>query len=242
MLSTLLKCDLEYYNNTNSGTLVSRFITDASNLSRGVHNVIINIIKDSLTFVFLAGVMFFHDLKLAMITLLIFPLAIYPISRIGKRLRKISKNTQVGFGILTKKLTEIFQGIKTIKSFNAERKESEKVSDEIENLFQLTFKSTRINSISRPLMETLGGLAIGVIIFVGGSQVITGQTTPGTFFSFLTALLMAYQPLKSLANLNATLQMAMASAERVFEIIDQSPNILEKRDNKDFLLKKKFTE
>ena len=87
-------------------------------------------------------------------------------------------------------------------------------------------------------METLGGLAIGVIIFVGGSQVITGQTTPGTFFSFLTALLMAYQPLKSLANLNATLQMAMASAERVFEIIDQSPNILEKRDNKDFLLKK----
>ena len=238
MLSTLLKCDLEYYNNTNSGTLVSRFITDASNLSRGVHNVIINIIKDSLTFVFLAGVMFFHDLKLAMITLLIFPLAIYPISRIGKRLRKISKNTQVGFGILTKKLTEIFQGIKTIKSFNAERKESEKVSDEIENLFQLTFKSTRINSISRPLMETLGGLAIGVIIFVGGSQVITGQTTPGTFFSFLTALLMAYQPLKSLANLNATLQMAMASAERVFEIIDQSPNILEKKDNKDFLLKK----
>ena len=122
-----------------------------------------------------------------MITLLIFPLAIYPISRIGKRLRKISKNTQVGFGILTKKLTEIFQGIKTIKSFNAERKESEKVSDEIENLFQLTFKSTRINSISRPLMETLGGLAIGVIIFVGGSQVITGQTTPGTFFLILNS-------------------------------------------------------
>ena len=84
MLSSLLKCDLSYFNNTNSGTLVSRFLADVGTLSRGVHNVIINIIKDSLTFIFLSGVMFYHDPKLAVITLLIFPLAIYPISKIGK--------------------------------------------------------------------------------------------------------------------------------------------------------------
>ena len=237
MLTTLLKCDLSYFNKTNSGTLVSRFLADVGALSRGVHNVIINIVKDSLTFVFLLGVMFHHDPKLATITLLIFPIAIYPISRIGKRLRKISKNTQVGFGLLTKKLTESFQGIKTIKSFNAEKIETSKIDKEIENLFSLTLKSTKVNSISRPLMETLGGLAVALIVFVGGTQVISGDTTPGTFFSFLTALLMAYQPLKSLATLNATLQISMASAERIFEIIDQKPLIFEKNPNQDFMLK-----
>ena len=237
MLKTLLKCDLSYFNKTNSGTLVSRFLADVGALSRGVHNVIINIVKDSLTFIFLLGVMFHHDPKLATITLLIFPIAIYPISRIGKRLRKISRNTQVGFGLLTKKLTESFQGIKTIKSFNAEKIEALKIDKEIENLFYLTLKSTKVNSISRPLMETLGGLAVALIVFVGGTQVISGETTPGTFFSFLTALLMAYQPLKSLATLNATLQISMASAERIFEIIDQKPIVIEKNPNQDFMLK-----
>ncbi|MFL2679274.1 MAG: ABC transporter ATP-binding protein [Alphaproteobacteria bacterium] len=235
MLNSLLYSDLSYFNRTNSGTLVSRFLADVGSLSRGVHNVIINIIKDSLTFIFLIGVMFFHDYKLALITILVFPLAIYPISRIGKRLRKISKNTQVGFGLLTKKLTESFQGIKTIKSFNNENSEMEKINIEIESLFKLTLKSTKVNSISRPLMETLGGIAIAIIIFTGGSQVISGETTPGTFFSFLTALLMAYQPLKSFASLNATLQIAMASAERVFEIIDNEPSIKETKKNKDHL-------
>ena len=237
MLTTLLKCDLSFFNTTNSGTLVSRFLADVGALSRGVHNVIINIVKDSLTFIFLLGVMFHHDPKLATISLLIFPLAIYPISRIGKRLRKISKNTQVGFGLLTKKLTESFQGIKTIKSFNAEKIEISKIDKEIENLFFLTLKSTKVNSISRPLMETLGGFAVALIVFVGGTQVITGETTPGTFFSFLTALLMAYQPLKSLATLNATLQISMASAERIFEIIDQKPTVIERKPNKDSMLK-----
>ena len=178
---------------------------------------------------------------MASISLLIFPLAIYPISRIGKRLRKISKNTQVGFGFLTKRLTESLQSIKTIKSFNAENVETVKVEKEVENIFQLTYKSSRVNSISRPLMETLGGLAIAVIIYTGGSQVISGTTTPGTFFSFLTALLMAYQPIKSLASLNATLQMAMAAAERIFNIIDTKPLIIEKQNNKDIHLKNDTT-
>ena len=237
MFESLIKCDISFFSKTNSGTLISRFLADVGALSKGVHNLIINIIKDFFTLLFLIGVLFYHDPKLALISLLIFPLAIYPISRIGKRLRKISKNTQIGFGMLTKRLTESLQGIKTIKSFNAEQIEREKVDKEVENIFQLTYKSSRVNSISRPLMETLGGLAIAVIIYVGGSQVISGTTTPGTFFSFLTALLMAYQPIKSLASLNATLQMAMAAAERIFNIIDTRPLITEKGSNKDHLLK-----
>ncbi len=241
MFGSLIKCDISFFSKTNSGTLISRFLADVGALSRGVHNVIINIIKDFFTLFFLIGVLFYHDWKLASISLLIFPLAIYPISRIGKRLRKISKNTQVGFGFLTKRLTESLQSIKTIKSFNAENVETIKVEKEVENIFQLTYKSSRVNSISRPLMETLGGLAIAVIIYTGGSQVISGTTTPGTFFSFLTALLMAYQPIKSLASLNATLQMAMAAAERIFNIIDTKPLIIEKQNNKDIHLKNDTT-
>ena len=238
MFKTLLKCDISYFSKTNSGTLISRFLADVGALSRGVHNVVINIIKDFFTLIFLIGVLFYHDSNLALISLFIFPLAIYPISRIGKRLRKISKSTQIGFGILTKRLSESLQGIKTIKSFNAEFLEQNKVEKEVDNIFQLTYKSSKVNSISRPLMETLGGLAIAIIIYVGGSQVIAGTTTPGTFFSFLTALLMAYQPIKSLASLNATLQMAMASAERIFDIIDSKPKIVEGSFIKDNLLKK----
>ena len=241
MFGSLIKCDISFFSKTNSGTLISRFLADVGALSRGVHNVIINIIKDFFTLFFLIGVLFYHDWKLASISLLIFPIAIYPISRIGKRLRKISKNTQVGFGFLTKRLTESLQSIKTIKSFNAENVETVKVEKEVENIFQLTYKSSRVNSISRPLMETLGGLAIAVIIYTGGSQVISGTTTPGTFFSFLTALLMAYQPIKSLASLNATLQMAMAAAERIFNIIDTKPLIIEKQNNKDIHLKNNTT-
>ena len=241
MFGSLIKCDISFFSKTNSGTLISRFLADVGALSRGVHNVIINIIKDFFSLFFLIGVLFYHDWKLAWISILIFPLAIYPISRIGKRLRKISKNTQVGFGFLTKRLTESLQSIKTIKSFNAENVETVKVEKEVENIFQLTYKSSRVNSISRPLMETLGGLAIAVIIYTGGSQVISGTTTPGTFFSFLTALLMAYQPIKSLASLNATLQMAMAAAERIFNIIDTKPLIIEKQNNKDIHLKNDTT-
>ncbi len=237
MFFSAIHCDLSYHNEINSGTIVSRFIADVGALSRGVHNVIINIIKDSLTFIFLIGVMFYHDAKLATMALFIFPIAIYPIRRIGKRLRKISKSTQVGFGLLTSKLSESFSAIKTIKAFNSEKFESNKINKEIQNIFQLTFKSTKVNSIARPLMEIISGIAIGGIIFIGGSQVILDQTTPGTFFSFLTALIMAYQPVKSLASLNATLQIAMASAERVFEILDQKPTIKEIKYPKDKDLK-----
>ena len=238
MFDSLIKSDISYLNETNSGTLISRFLADVGNLSRGVHNVIINILKDTLTLIFLVGVMFFHDPKLAVVAIFVFPIAIYPISRIGKRLRKISKNTQIGFGTFTSKLSESIVGIKTIKSFNTEVFEKKKIDSEIDNLFKLTFKSTKVNSIARPLMETLGGIAIASIIYVGGKEVLSGDTTPGTFFSFLTALIMAYQPVKSLASLNATLQMAMASAERVFEIVDKKPLIIEKKEILDAELKK----
>ena len=225
MFRSIMKCDLSFFNETNSGTLVSRFIADVGSLTRGVHSVLTNIIKDLLTIIFLVAVMFYHDWKLALMAFIVFPISIFPIVKIGKRIRKISTQTQVGFGELTSKLSQVFSGIKTIKSFNSQKFEEERVNLSIERIFELTFKSNKVSSIARPLMETLGGIAIASVIWVGGKQVIIGETTPGTFFSFITALLMAYQPVKSLASLNSTLQTAMASAQRVFSIIDIIPKI-----------------
>ncbi len=241
MFASIVRYDLSYFNETNSGTLISRFIADVGSLTRGVHNVITNIIKDVLTIIFLVALMFYHDWKLAIIAFVVFPISILPIVQIGKRIRKISTQTQVGFGQLTSNLTEIFKGIKTIKSFNTQQFEKKRVGKSIETIFKLTYKSSRITSISRPLMETLGGIAVAAIIWVGGNEVIAGKTTPGTFFSFITALLMAYQPVKSLANLNATLQGAMASAQRVFSMIDRVPLIKDKQkfSNVDILQSKK---
>ncbi len=225
MLKNLLKVDLSYYDETNSGTLISRFLSDVGSLTRGVHNVLTNIVKDSLTIVFLVGVMFYHDWRLAIFAFIVFPVSIFPIVRIGKIIRKISTQTQVSFGELSSKLNQLFTSIKTVKSFNMENFEKKTINHSIDDIFKLTFKSNKVNSIARPLMETLGGLAVGLIIWIGGNQVIQGLTTPGTFFSFITALIMAYQPVKSLAGLNATLQTAMAAAQRVFHIIDNEYSI-----------------
>lgn len=230
MLNSLLRSDLSFFDSTNSGTLVSRFLADVGSLTRGVHTVLTNIVKDILTVIFLVSVMFYHDWKLAVFAFIVFPISIFPIVRIGKRIRKISTQTQESFGDLSSKLSQLFMGIKTVKSFNMENYEKKNIGNTIEGIFFLTYKANKISSIARPLMETLGGIAVAGIIWVGGSQVVAGETTPGTFFSFITALIMAYQPVKSLAGLNATLQNAMAAAQRVFFIIDNKTNILDKGD------------
>ena len=231
MLSSLLKSDLSFFDSTNSGTLVSRFLADVGSLTRGVHTVLTNIVKDILTIIFLVSVMFYHDWKLAVFAFIVFPISIFPIVRIGKRIRKISTQTQESFGDLSSKLSQLFLGIKTVKSFNMENYEKKNIGNSIEYIFKLTYKANKISSVSRPLMESLGGISVAGIIWIGGSQVIAGETTPGTFFSFITALIMAYQPVKSLAGLNATLQNAMAAAQRVFFIIDNKTNILNKGNN-----------
>ena len=225
MLTNLLKVDLSFYDETNSGTLISRFLSDVGSLTRGVHSVLTNIVKDLLTIIFLVAVMFYHDWKLALCAFIVFPISIFPIVRIGRIIRKISTKTQVSFGELSSKLNQLFASIKTVKSFNTEKFEERNISQSIDDIFRLTFKSNKVNSIARPLMETLGGIAVALIIWIGGNQVIQGFTTPGTFFSFITALIMAYQPVKSLAGLNSTLQTAMAAAQRVFDIMDKEHKI-----------------
>ncbi|MBN1614869.1 MAG: ATP-binding cassette domain-containing protein, partial [Deltaproteobacteria bacterium] len=157
-----------------------------------------------------------------------FPLAVYPIAKFGEKMRTVATRTQVTMGALTTLLQETIAGTRIVKAFGKEAYESERFARQNEGLFRLVIRSVSITALSSPFMEFLGGLAIAAIIFYGGYQVIQGQSTPGTFFSFLTALIMLYEPIKRLTNVNNTIQQGIAGAQRVFAIIDAQPEIMDR--------------
>lgn len=232
MFSHLMWADIAYFQKTATGKLISRFNNDANMLRAAVSNVLVGIAKDTLTLIFLVGLLFYHDWALALIAFVVFPVAVYPIVRIGQRMRKVSDNTQVQMGELTTLLDETFRGARHVRAYGMEEYEIDRAGSIIETIFQLVQKAARVRSATHPIMESLGGVAIAVIIFYGGSQVVSGSTTPGTFASFIAALLMAYPAMKSLANLNANLQEGLAAAQRIFTLVDAAPSIQDKADAK----------
>ena len=230
MFSHLMRTDLSYFQENATGKLISRFNNDANMLRAAVSTVLVGIAKDTLTLIFLIFLLFYHDWFLALIAFILFPIAVYPIVRIGQRMRKVSDNTQVQMGELTTILDETFRGARHVRAYSMESYEINRAEKIIEIIFQLIQKAARVRSMTHPIMETLGGIAIAVIVFYGGSQVVQGATTPGTFASFITALLMAYPAGKNLANLNANLQEGLAAAHRIFTLIDLEPKIKDKKN------------
>src|SRR6516162_1574880 len=225
LFARLMRADLAYFHANPTGTLISRFTSDAVLLRNAAASVIAGIGKDAVTVVFLIGVMFYQDWLLALVSFFVFPLAIRPIVGIGRRIRRVAANTQAEIGQFTTLLSQTFQGARHVKAYVMEEYEERRAVGLIERLFMLIDRNTRTRSRASPMMETLGGMAIAVVILYGGHQVISGARTPGALFSFITALLLAYQPLKSLANLNASLQEGLAAAERIFEVLDVEPQI-----------------
>src|SRR5271155_5143008 len=225
LFARLMRADLAYFHAHPTGTLISRFISDAVLLRSAAVSVLGAIGKDSVTVVFLVGVMFYQDWLLALVSFFVFPLAIHPIIGIGRRIRRGSANTQAEIGQLTTLLSQTFQGARHVKAYGMEDYEERRATGLFERLFALIDRASRTRSRASPMMEALGGAAIAIVILYGGHQVIVGTRTPGAFFSFITALLLAYQPLKSLANLNASLQEGLAAAQRVFEVLDIEPEI-----------------
>jgi ATP-binding cassette, subfamily B, bacterial MsbA len=221
----LMHADLAYFQAHPSGTLISRFTADATLLRNAAANVLGAIGKDAVTVVFLVAVMFYQDWFLALVSFFAFPLAIRPIVGIGRRMRRVSANTQAEIGQLTTLLSQTFQGARHVKAYGMEAYEEGRAAVLFERLYTLVDRAIRTRSRASPLMEALGGAAIAVVILYGGHQVIAEARTPGAFFSFITALLLAYQPLKSLANLNASLQEGLAAAQRVFAVLDIEPRI-----------------
>jgi len=219
--------DLGFFHNNATGTLLSRFTIDVTTMRIAVTHGITVFGKDLLSLIGLVTVMFMQDWELALIAFFVFPLGIIPISKIGRRMRKVTINTQVENGQFVTSLEQTFQGIRVVKSYGMEDYECGRIAVIVNKLYELNFKALRTRALSSPIMESLGGVAITAVIIYGGYRVIENATDAGGFFSFITALLLAYEPMKRLANLNATIQEGMAGAQRTFEAIDHLNEIVE---------------
>ncbi|MGE5799442.1 MAG: lipid A export permease/ATP-binding protein MsbA [Syntrophaceae bacterium] len=221
----ILRQPLSFFTKSPTGILISRITNDVTYLQGAVSEAVTSLLKDTFTLVGLVFVIFWRDWQLAIIASLVFPLAVYPIAQFGRRMRRIATESQVSMGDLISLLQETITGNRIVKAFGMEEHENRRFAQENERQFKLTMKSVTVRAISSPLMEFLGGLGIAAIIFYGGWQVIAGTSTPGTFFSFLAALLMLYEPVKRLTNVNNTIQQGLAGAERIFQILDTVPEI-----------------
>ncbi len=228
----LMHLDLAFFHKNNSGELLSRLTNDVNLMRNSVANTIIGVGRDFFTFIALLAVMFSRDFTLAIISFTLFPLAFYPIMRIGKRMRKVTYNAQGEIGHFTRQLSQIFQGIRVIKSFNTQYAEIAREKAQIKKIYDLVVKTARTRALAHPIIETMGGVAIISIIAYGGWQVMHHDRSAGEFVSFIAALILAYEPLKRLSNLNASLQEGLAAANRVFELIDAPIYIHSPKDGK----------
>jgi len=224
----LLGADLAFYHEQPPGKLVSRVTSDTGQLRDATSNLVTNLGKDLLTLVGLVGVMFYQDWLLASIAAVAIPIAAVPIARLGKRMRRISRSSQVEVANFTSFLVESFQGIRQVKAYGMERVETERADTAIARVQSLQSRAGRNRALSYPILETIIGAVIVAVMFYGGTQVVEGVRTPGAFFSFITAVLLAYEPLKRLAQMNASLQAGLASAERIFGLLDMPARIADR--------------
>ena len=219
---------MSFFTKNQTGILMSRITNDVNSMQGAVSEAVTSLLKDSFTLICLMFVIFYRDWQLALVAMVIFPVTIYPIATFGRKIRKLATRTQVTMGSLTTLLQETISGARIVKAFGREDYESSRFSRENENLLKLTLKSVTISAVSSPFMEFLGGVGIAAIIFYGGYQVIQGVYTPCKFFSFMAELILLYEPIKRLTNVNNTIQQGIAGAQRVFSIIDAVPEIRNK--------------
>jgi len=226
----LLSQDVSALQGHHSGTLLSRFTYDVNMMRYAVSDAVVVLGRDVLTIGFLVGLMFYQEWMLATIAFAGAPLTIWPLQMLGKRVRTITRETQEEMGSLTSRLGQTFQGIRTVKAFRMEAHEQARAGTLIHRIFELSYRSAYARAATQPIIDALGGVAVAAIIVYGGMSVIEGTTTAGAFFSFIAALLMAYQPMRALGKLNARIQEGLAAAERVYALLDQLPAVTDRPD------------
>ncbi len=227
VFNNLINLHYGFFIQNKTGSLITRITTDTFYLSGAMASTYTALIRDTLTLIVLIGNMFYQNWKLALISIIVFPLALIPVRVLGRKIRNITKSLQYQIGNLASNLEETFKGIKNVKSFNAEKFEISRMNKEIELARELNFKQEKVIARSRPFTETLGSLAAGLAIFGGGVFVINDNMTAGELMSFLVSLMLAYAPLKNLINVNVLLQGGLGAASRIFEFIDKKNEISE---------------
>jgi len=224
-LKYILDFDLDFFKKTHSGELVSRIINDINRIQNAVSAQIAEIIRDTLTAIFLLGVVIYQSPKLAFFSLIILPFIIFPVDKISKKLKKLSKESQIQTAKLNKHLSEIFKNIETIKAYNTKKYELKNFKTYNLKFLKINVKIVKTRALLTPIIELFNAIIAAVIIIIGGKEVIEGEMTVGAFFSFMTALFMMTDPIKKIAKNYSNFQDAIAANERLKEIFNLIPKI-----------------
>jgi subfamily B ATP-binding cassette protein MsbA len=221
---------LSFYHAEKTGTLMSRVTTDVNVIKNMVSDTVAGTIRYFFTVIFLVGLILYLHWQLALIALVVLPLAFYPIIVFGRRVRKVSTVWQEAMADMNVFLHETFAGGKIVKAFGMEPYEKKRFFEKTGRLFRLEMKAVVARSLSSPVMEFFGGVGIAFVIWYGGSQVIDGRLTVGTFISFIAGVLMLYEPLKKISRMNNALQEGLAATDRVFSVIERESEIRDRED------------
>ncbi len=226
LVSHLTYLDMNFFKSMHTGEILSRVTNDITRIQVVVANIIPDLIRESLTIVALTGYVIYESPKLAFYFLIIMPIAIFPLTKLAKKMRKYSKLSQESTADMTSRLGEILSNIEVIKSNSTQTYEHKRFAHENQNVFKFIMKQIKTNALTSPIMEILGAVAIGLVIYIGGKEVIDGHMTVGAFFAFATALFMLYTPIKRLSSLYNKAQDAITANTRMHELLDTKPTII----------------
>lgn len=221
---------LSFYQRHSTGTLISRVSSDVALVRAALTDSVASLMRDSTSLVVLIGVAFLKDWVLATIAFIVFPASVLPITRMSRKIRRLTRRGQITTGTLTNLLQESIQGSRIVKAFGMEKYESGRFTQENERLLKQFLRASRMKAVVTPATELLASLAIGAVVWYGGSSVIGGGRTQGEFMAFMTAMFLMYEPFKHLTRTYATIQQGIAGAERVFEILDSEAEIRDRPD------------
>jgi subfamily B ATP-binding cassette protein MsbA len=228
MFARLLSADLAWLGRHPVGTLVSRFTADTEYIAGALSNSAVALIRDALTILALVGSMIYLDWMLSIIVLLVYPIAAWPIMEVGKRIRRVSTHAQVQIGDMTSLLNESLGGARMVRAYRLEPYEQARADATFDAMYRLRMRAIEHRARLDPTLEVLGGLAVGGVIAFGGYRVTTGAGTVGDFTGFVSALLIAAQPIRSFGTLSAVLQEGLAGAQRVFDLLDERPTVVDR--------------
>ena len=228
LMKSIIKADGEIVDKKHSGKFISQLTLDISMMTNLISVVILNIAKDSLTLIGLIGVMFYQNWRLAIFALIMIPLASFAAKSLGKRIGKVTTQAQEKSGILTTYMLEVFKNHKIIKIFQKENYEFSRAEKFINNLKDRLVKTSMVIVRASPIMETLTGFMIAGLIYYSGNLIMKQELDINNFFSFLAAMMLAYQPVRSLATINMSINQGLSAAKRIIPLIEQENNIKEK--------------
>jgi len=222
-----MRLGMGFFTRNPTGVLMSRVLNDVSMMQDGVANIITGIFRYGFSVISLLAVIFYRNWKLALITFIVIPMTIYPAQKIGKRIKNLAKYGQEKMGKIATILQETFSGIKVIKAFGLEEREIDKFRRTNQEFYYFTRKNIKYEGLSTPIMEFITSFGVAAVIWVGGNDVMQGKMSASEFFSFITAMVLVLNPVRNLIGSYNVMQRSIGAAERVFEIIDEEPEIVD---------------